>query len=596
MAKAAQARAFHLQALGRFVLLLALPVVIGVVMWIEAVHAQRHALLVQHTLQVELSLARLLSDVKIAVSRQREFLLTGKPELRDRCRAAQDAAQSELVQLANLTADNPRQQPPLANLQFNLARLIAEAAKSITQPPSADSDLSAVQTDMEREIGPINNIEVLVNQMSQEEERLLLLRRAALNTAAEEFYWWLLLGYALIILIVASLYRSVKRYSTKSAQAEARLAAVNAELEERVKHRTALLRTREELLTTFVQYVPAGVAMLDRNMHYLQVSDRWCSMFGIERERFIGHSHYEIFPDIPDRWKLVHQRCLQGETLSAEEDSWERDGQITWLCWETRPWGSRDGLPEGMLVFGEDITARKQAEANLRSSEQKLRDLAARLLAAQEEERTKLARELHDDVTQQLAFLSIELGRLAGELPDTAIEARGRVQALQKQLLRASSEIRRISHGLHPSVITDFGLSVALEEFCEEFGNAHGIRAVFEGLEGDSRLNQLEATCLYRIAQESMHNAVLHGHAGEVKVTLQFANNQLQLQVRDDGIGFPEDHAQSKAGLGIASMIERARLVNGTLHISSAAGHGTTVTVSLPLKEDRHGESKDSPR
>src|SRR6185437_10502441 len=119
--------------------------------------------------------------------------------------------------------------------------------------------------------------------------------------------------------------------------------------------------------------------------------------------------------------------------------------------------------------------------AKLLENEQKLRALAGSLLTAQEDERRKLARELHDDVTQQLAFLSIELGGLAGELPDSMSELRERMRSLQNQTSRASTEVRRISHGLHPSVITDFGLSVALEEFCEEFGKAHRIRVVFEG-------------------------------------------------------------------------------------------------------------------
>jgi two-component system sensor histidine kinase UhpB len=174
-------------------------------------------------------------------------------------------------------------------------------------------------------------------------------------------------------------------------------------------------------------------------------------------------------------------------------------------------------------------------------------------------------------------------------------EARAHMQALQQQTLRASHEVRRMSHGLHPSVIRDFGLSVALEDFCEEFQKAHGIIVDFEGSLKDEHLGSAEATCLYRIAQESMRNARVHGNASEVRVALQATDGQMQLQVQDNGSGSSADRLRNKTGLGIVSMKERIRMVNGTLHLSSKAGQGTTITalvpLSAPLSEDRHDES-----
>jgi PAS domain S-box-containing protein len=139
---------------------------------------------------------------------------------------------------------------------------------------------------------------------------------------------------------------------------------------------TALLRAREDLLSMFVKHVPASVAMLDRDMKYLQLSDRWCVDYALDYSQTLGRRHYEIFPDLPERWKEIHRRCFAGETLRSEEDRWDRaDGRTVWLRWEIRPWGERDNLPEGILIFSEDITERKRIENMLRESEATTRAL-----------------------------------------------------------------------------------------------------------------------------------------------------------------------------------------------------------------------------
>jgi len=242
----------------------------------------------------------------------------------------------------------------------------------------------------------------------------------------------------------------------------------------------------------------------------------------------------------------------------------------------------------GLLAvsFVSDITARKQAENALRNSEQQLRVLAGTLLTAQEDERRRLSRELHDDITQRLAFISIALGRLAQETPDSLAPARDTLRELQAQALEASNEVRRLSHGLHPSAIEDLGLSTALEEFCEEYQKVHGVQVKYEGLPEDSQLEQNIATTLYRVMQESLRNAVRHGRATEVQVTLTLASGALQLRVKDNGAGFASETTRIKSGLGVVSMRERIRLVHGTLTVSSQPGQGTEIIVTVPLPRD----------
>ena len=165
---------------------------------------------------------------------------------------------------------------------------------------------------------------------------------------------------------------------------------------------TALLQSREELLKIFVKHVPVAVAMLDRNMRYVQVSDRWCADFSLESSKMLGRSHYEIFPDIPDRWRDVHRRALAGEKFRVEEDRWDRKGGTIWLRWEIRPWQNLDGVPGGVLIFSEDITHRKRAE-------QEMLGMSGRLIEAHEQERTRIGRDLHDDVVQRMVLVAMEL-------------------------------------------------------------------------------------------------------------------------------------------------------------------------------------------
>jgi len=237
---------------------------------------------------------------------------------------------------------------------------------------------------------------------------------------------------------------------------EARL-EVNRALEAQA----ALLQSREELLKIFVKNVPAAVAMLDRDMRYLQVSDRWCVDFSLDSSQLLGRSHYEIFPDIPDRWKQLHRRALSGETLRAEEDPWDRKGGTTWLRWEIRPWQNLDGMPGGVLIFSEDITRRKQIEESLS-------EIPGRLIEAQEQERTRIGRELHDDISQRLALLVVGLRQLHNNtliLPDV----RSRLGEFQRQTSEIAADIQSLSHELHSAKLQYLGIAGGMRSFCKEF-------------------------------------------------------------------------------------------------------------------------------
>jgi len=212
------------------------------------------------------------------------------------------------------------------------------------------------------------------------------------------------------------------------------------------EERTALLQSQEQLLKIFIRHVPAAVAMLDRDMRYLQVSDRWCSDFSLESSKMLGRSHYEVFPDLPERWKQIHRRALAGETLRAEEDRWDREGGTIWSRWEIRPWQNLDGVTGGIVIFSEDITRRKNAE-------EALLGMSRKLIEAHEQERARIGRDLHDDIVQRLVMLALELGGVQQDVPDSASEVRIRIGALQNETTRITNDVQLLSHELHSHVI-----------------------------------------------------------------------------------------------------------------------------------------------
>lgn len=210
-----------------------------------------------------------------------------------------------------------------------------------------------------------------------------------------------------------------------------------------------------------------------------------------------------------------------------------------------------------------------------------IRDLAGRLINAQEGERMRLARELHDDFSQSLALLSVELemfGRQSDPPPD---ELNNRMQEFSAQVKELSSDVHRVSHELHPAKLEQLGLAAAVRGFCKELSVAHQIAVRFEPGEMPPFLPNHFALCLYRVVQEALQNVVKHSHATGATVRLDFRDGEVRLQIVDDGDGFDPATVQRGGSLGLVSMRERVRLVNGTLTVESKPGAGTRVEVRL---------------
>ena len=259
--------------------------------------------------------------------------------------------------------------------------------------------------------------------------------------------------------------------------------------------------------------------------------------------------------------------------------------------------------PDGkqfLLVTFEDITAHRKVERlltaererlasevasttkELNSSREELRALSASLLTSQEEERRRVARELHDDISQQLAAIGMAGDEVLVAMTDHPDSAREELERILKGLRGLAEDVRILSHRLHPSMLEDLGLAAALRSLTEEFGEREDMIATFYAQNVPEEIPSEIATGLYRIAQEALRNVAKHAGKTHVKVQLRGFSGGIELQVVDSGAGF--DMERKQRGLGLISMRERAHLIGATIQIQSAIRDGTKVSVYVPLQ------------
>ncbi|MCI0387394.1 MAG: histidine kinase, partial [Acidobacteria bacterium] len=240
-------------------------------------------------------------------------------------------------------------------------------------------------------------------------------------------------------------------------------------------------------------------------------------------------------------------------------------------------------------VFAQAL-ARKQTEEALRRSEEALRAsysrieaLAGRLIIAQEEERKHIAREMHDDLNQQVAALAISLGRLERHLPAADVSTRDQITRLEDRVMQLSDHIRRMSHQLHSSTLEHVGLTEALELFVSEFSDQEGIAVALDIQAGIKAVPADIGLCLYRVAQESLRNIARHSGTKSARVILSSNGESLEMCIADQGVGFDPRQAHARPGLGLVSMEERVRLLHGSFKIKSELGVGTELKVHFPF-------------
>jgi PAS domain S-box-containing protein len=334
-------------------------------------------------------------------------------------------------------------------------------------------------------------------------------------------------------------------------------------------------------------------------MVWMSGPDKLCTYFNKHWLDFTGRP---MAREVGNGWADgVHrddlQRCLHtyGEAFDARqafrmEYRLRRfDGEFRWIIDTGVPRFGRDGAFEGYIGSCIDINAQKQVEQALRAREQslrqtrkRLRHLAAKLLHAQEEERRRIAREMHDDWTQRLALLGIDIAKLEKHL-DSPLTALALLRTMQDQLMSLSEDVHALSRQLHPSILDDLGLVEALRSECASFARREGIAVAYQSEGVPTGVPKESALCIYRVAQEALRNIAKHAAVTEACVTLDAAGPEVLLRVADRGVGFNPSGLHSAPGLGLSSMEEGVRPIGAKLSIRSACGQGTTVEVSVPL-------------
>ena len=345
---------------------------------------------------------------------------------------------------------------------------------------------------------------------------------------------------------------------------------------------------REMFLQATVEACASSVAVLNESGQILYVSKPW--RLAAEKYGPKGGSH-PLNLTCLERRNGPHAGPLNQTSDLAEDIQTILDGRVTEFHNEYSCHGlsgtswfvvhaARLDLPGTagafrVLVNSSDIT-------RVRQTEETLRDLGGRLITAQEEERSRVARELHDDLNQRMALLSVELEQLSQKLPASQSNLRLSINNVWQRAQEISSEIHRVAYQLHPSKLDHLGLGAAVKSHCLELAAHHEIEIAFKERGCSGPIAKDVTLCLFRIVQEAFRNVIKHSGAREASVVLVGTPDAIHLSISDNGRGFDVDCLESKNGLGLISMRERLRLVGGVISIHSTS-LGTKIEVSVPV-------------
>jgi PAS domain S-box-containing protein len=352
----------------------------------------------------------------------------------------------------------------------------------------------------------------------------------------------------------------------------------------------AALRQSEQRYRSVVEHQSDLVCRYLPDTTLTFVNDAYCRFFGRKRDELIGRRFIELIPETDRITALEHVESLArgGAHVINEHCVLLPDGTTGRQQWINYTIKAANGEVEELQGIGRDITDRWRAEEALREKEARLREaylrirsLAHQLMLAQEAERTEIARDLHDDVSQQLAALGIGLSLIEARVNDGEF-VRDEVIRLRQVAIGLAEKVRHVSHELHPGILQHSGLKSAIASHCEATASQHNFLVRFESRGTFNDVPDVVALCLYRATQQALRNVAMHANASRVWVSLVRVGVRIELTISDNGRGF-EMSTDRVGGLGLLSIEERVHLVNGQFSITSRSGGGCCLHISVPV-------------
>ena len=338
------------------------------------------------------------------------------------------------------------------------------------------------------------------------------------------------------------------------------------------------LRESEERFRLVANTAPVLIWMAGTDKLCTYVNQPWLEFTGRPLEAELGNGWAEgVHPEDLNRCMDTYTQAFdRRETFQMEYRLRRHDGQYRWLSAIGVPRFNPDHSFAGYIGSCTDVTERKLAEESLA-------DIGRKLIEAHEEERTWIARELHDDVNQRMALLAVELDRWNQQLPPSAVELHDHIHHAIQRLSNIATDIQALSHRLHSSKLEYLGLVAAAKSFCKELSEQQKVEIDFRHTAIPRSVPKEISLCLFRVLQETLQNAVKHSGVRHIKVDLRGTEGEIQLTVSDLGIGFDPQDAIHRRGLGLISMRERMQLVSGEISIKSQPGSGTTIHARVPF-------------
>jgi PAS domain S-box-containing protein len=353
-------------------------------------------------------------------------------------------------------------------------------------------------------------------------------------------------------------------------------------------------RVTEQRYRDVVESQTELICRFSRDMTLTFVNERYCRYFDTSRDALIGSHFLERVPPEAGDEVAVHVARVFALPRADHAYMWEHPvvrpcGARRWLVWSARPVVDSLGVVVEAQAIGRDVTAQRVAEhavrerdEALRASGERIQELAGRLITAQEDERRRIARELHDDINQKLAAIGIAMSAVRRTVSPSS-PAHQAIARVQGRVTLLTDDIRRLSHQLHPAVLVHAGLVAGLRAYCADFSENTGIKVDFTVADEPVVVSDAIALCLYRVAQEALRNVAEHARTTKAWVRLRREGEAVELSIRDEGVGFDLAAVRKEAGgLGLISIAERMRLVRGALHFVARPNDGVEVIARVP--------------